>query len=330
MSAQGARIIPLPHRTASTGHPVAGRASISSLPEGLVVDGVEPALEPDSNPALESRLAEAVKLFEAGRSTEAAKMLEDVLRAEPGKAEALFTLGCIRHAEGSLSSAAALYTRAAEAAPGAWQPLYNHALLLESQGRTADATQCLIRAVAVAPSQTEPLLRLAQLAEASGSIPEARYWLLRLTEAEPAHGEGFLRLGLLELRQGRYAEAIPSFQSALAAESDSSAPAAYHLGLCYLSLGARAEARAAFEASVSREPSSPDSLLALASLALGDDDLETAEECERAIRALGQVPPALSLRLAAALQEAGDLELAKCHFRRAVLADPSLASGYFS
>lgn len=328
MSAQPARVIPLPQKAAPAA--AAGvRYTTPLAPESFRIEGVA-AHTPTERPtaAVESLLAEALDALEKGESADAARLLEQSLRNSPEHTETLLTLGYLRHQQGDLDAASELYRRAALSDTSAWQPRFNQALILETQGETAEAISMLTHACAIAPNEPAPLFRLAWLLEASGCDAEALYWYRRTTEVHAGHFEAWLRMGLLQLRMGRCSAAIESLERAMD-DQTFAAEAAYHIGLCHLNLAQPESAQHAFEAACAADPTATDSLLALAALALQQGDLDAAERHDRAVRAQGTVSAPLSLRLAQAWQDCGEDELARLHFRRAVLADPSLALGYF-
>jgi tetratricopeptide (TPR) repeat protein len=225
--------------------------------------------------------------------------------------------------DGDKARAALLCAEAAKADPGAWEPLYNQALLLEDDGKIDEAILLLRHACSVAQDEARPALRLAYLLEGTGREQEARYWYARSLEDDRSQSAGWLRLGMLEMKYGRWTEALPCLEQAFGAQPE----AAYPLGLCNAMLGRLDEAVAALQEAPQEDPMV---LLALAALALERDDPEAAEQCERTLRGQGQVNGALSYRLALAWQEREEHDLARIHYRRAVLADPALADGYFA
>ncbi|MBI5282032.1 MAG: tetratricopeptide repeat protein [Candidatus Solibacter usitatus] len=224
---------------------------------------------------------------------------------------------------GDREQAAALCAEAVRADPAAWEPRYNEALLLEDRGQVEESITGLKYACALAPDEAAPALRLAYLLEGTGRDAEAGFWYGRALALDGSQTAGWLRLGLLEMRKSRWQAALPCLKKAAERE-----PAAgYPLGLCHAMIGQLEEAVDALR----RAPQDdPQVLTALAALALEGGDLEAAEQFERVLRAVGDVPAELSYRLALVWQDRGEEEAARTHYRRAVQGEPALASGYFA
>ncbi|MBI5083297.1 MAG: tetratricopeptide repeat protein [Acidobacteria bacterium] len=224
---------------------------------------------------------------------------------------------------GDQEQAEMLCAEAIRVDPAAWEPRYNTALILEDRGHVEEAIVELKYVCALAPGEADPLLRLAYLLEGTGREAEARFWYGRALDLDASQSTGWLRLGLLEMRKSRWQEALPCLKKAFEREPS----ACYHLGLCQAMLGQLAEA----VDTLGRAPQGdPQVLIALVALLLERGDLESAEQTERKLRAAGSVPAELSYRLALAWQDRGDEEMARTHYRRAVLSEPALASGYFA
>lgn len=323
MSAQPARVIPLPHRPSS-------RPSHGAPLESFQLEGITPATTtPAPTSATDALFAESVEALERDEPAKAARLLTAILQSEPTNAEALLALGSIQHTSGDSVAAAESYRRAAAADPAGWQPLYNHALLCETCGEPAAAMALLHHAIALAPQEALPQARLAALLDSDSQQSEARIWWKRAVSSNSSLHGAWLQLGLLELRRGRLADAATALQSALGGEREA-AEAAYHLGLAHIGMGAPQEAAKAFSEAVRRNPSDADAHAALASLALDTGDLDTADRHERAGRMIQPTPAALSFRLAQAWSERGESELAQAHYKRAVQSDSSMATGYFA
>jgi len=323
MSAQPARVIPLPHRPSH-------RHSPGAPLESFQLEGI-PSLAPAHGPGIASDalLSEALEALERDQPAEAARRLAGILQHEPENAEALLALGSIQHMHGDTIAAAGSYRRAAAADPEGWQPLYNYALLRETAGETDEAIALLHHAIALAPLEAAPQFRLALLLEGSGAQAEAHVWWKRTVSSDPACTAAWLRLGLLELRLGRLLDAVAALENALGGEEEA-ADAAYHLALAHIGLGAALPAFEALEVAIRHDSNAVDAHSAMVGLALDSGDLKRAERHERALRALAPPPAELSFRLAQAWALHGELELSREHYRRAIASDSALASGYFA
>src|SRR6185503_1524354 len=86
-----------------------------------------------------SGLAEALKLHQAGRLSEAERMYRDVLLREPENADALHLLGVLNAQRGDPAVALSLIEKAIAAAPGNPIHLYNRGNALRDLVRLDDA-----------------------------------------------------------------------------------------------------------------------------------------------------------------------------------------------
>jgi tetratricopeptide (TPR) repeat protein len=97
----------------------------------------------------------------AGKLADAARIYEEVLRAEPANFDALHALGIIRYQTGEVADAERLISAAAQARPTAHDAHYNRACLLQKLGRPNDALAAFDRAIAIKPDYIEALVNRA-------------------------------------------------------------------------------------------------------------------------------------------------------------------------
>jgi len=322
VSAQPARVIPLPHRPSH-------RTPLGTPLESFALEGIGSVPDANECTADEPSLSDALEALGRDEQAEAARRLAGTLQTEPGNAEALLALGAIQHTRGDATAASESYRRATVADPASWRPLYNEALLREAAGASGEAIALLYHAIALAPLEAAPQFRLALMLESGGQDAEARVWWKRTVSSDPSLTSAWLRLGLLELRGGRLPDAAIALENALGGDQEA-ADAAYHLALAHIGMGAAQEAFKALAEALHHDPNAADAHAALVGLALDSDDLDRAERHEHALRALEPTPAVLSLRLAQAWAMRGELELAQEHYKRAVQSDSSLAVGYFA
>lgn len=161
-----------------------------------------------------SRLALASVLTGSGRSAEAVTLLEDLLRIDPGHAEALARIGAVRATD-----------------PAAARPYLEEAVRLQPQRvdylvqlgvcylrlgdhRRAEAT--LRRGLELAPDDRDLLNNLSVVLTLEERHAEAEATLRELLAADPLFAEARNNLSLCLLYQGRTAEAEAEARRALA------------------------------------------------------------------------------------------------------------------
>jgi Flp pilus assembly protein TadD len=273
-------------------------------------------------------LQRALNAIHSGQYADAQQELERLLKAEEGCGEAWFYLGCLEQRRLNADGARNCYEQARQRLPLAWQPLFNLALVALEQRQTTEARQLLERAALLASDVVEVRWRLAVVCEEAGDLDEARYWYEAVAGLDPEHAGARFRLGMLALSRGELETATTHLQGCQSGHPDA-AVAAYNLGLCHFKASRWREARVCFERAHMADPTAVEYLLALAVLALSQQDLDRAERHERELREGGAETADLCFNLARAWLERGQPERARRLFRQAVIQEPSLASGYF-
>ncbi len=196
-------------------------------------------------------------------------------RRGPGSAEASFYLACVEHRRRNFGQARKWYEQTIRLAPLAWQPLFNLALIAAEERNDAEARLLLERAALLGSEVAEVRWHLAILCERSGDELEARHWYESVLLLDPEHAAP-IPVGMLALRTGDTDLATIHLESCQAGHPDA-ALAAYHLGLCHFHSTRWKEARSALDRAHQAQPTCPEFLFALATLALAENDLERAE-----------------------------------------------------
>jgi len=333
-------------------------------------------------------LREAMALHRAGRMREADRQYANVLRAEPSNAKALRLRGILARdagdfdhslrllrkaaetddsdpepaAELGLSYLAAGYLQLAEAAfrtalardADSRKALANLGALLQYRGHIEAAIGCYRRVLALDPDDLEVRCNLANTLVEAGRGDEALAECDTVIAAAPlAHGPGRPELlatrGAVLCGLGRYADALPVFETALAAGPDDMA--LINLGLACQELGQTTDALAALATAMRVNPDNARAVADLTALlsaeGRGDEALAQSEEFLRrhpgerlvlaaqaiALREAGRVDEARALIDLEGLVQVGELPLPRGYpslaaFNAAlatvVLADPSL------
>ena len=249
-------------------------------------------------------------------------------------------LAMLFHAHGFLEAAASSYSRAQTLAPreARWRRLDAHRAA--EAGEEGEALERASRAIELDPGSVAARTALAQLELRRARFEEARKHFRAALEREPDSFTALRGMGTLEFRTGNFAEAVRFLEQALAVES-SDPNVHYTAALAFARLGETRRADehlAASRRGPARRPAiePPAEILALrgrgvrAALAAGTELFERGRYDE-AVAALEQAVAAepgsadVQNALAAALEQAGDLERAQHHYEEAVSLEPTLA-----
>lgn len=161
-----------------------------------------------------SRLALAALLTGSGREGEAVALLEDLLRIDPGHAEALARIGAVRAADPAaarpyLEEAVRLQPRRVE-----YLQQLGVCYLRLGDHRRAEAT--LRRGLELTPNDRDLVNNLTVVLTLEARYAEAEAALRGLLETDPAFAEARNNLALCLLYQGRAAEAEAEVRRSLA------------------------------------------------------------------------------------------------------------------
>ena len=243
--------------------------------------------------AVEGALAAALAHHSANRSAEAAALYQEILRAQPGHADALHLFG----------------------------------VLNAQAGRLEEAVKLLKKAVRRAPHRAEFLSDLGNALGALGLYSESITASRRAVGLEPRNVDIRYNLGNALRAAGRPAAAAEAYRRALAIRVDH-LPAQSHLGLVLLELGEHTEAVRALARAVEIAPDSAEAESNLANALRELGELERAEDHLR--RAVGLKPDyaAAHCNLGNVLQDLHRLEAAIDAYRRAIELDPDYATAH--
>jgi protein O-GlcNAc transferase len=158
----------------------------------------------------------AARLHKAGRLQEAEAAYRQLLRLQPGHADALANFGALLRKTGRFDEAVKTLERAVQVRPGhtaAWSNLSN---LYRDIGRLKDALDAGYRAIGLAPSDAVALGNLGNALFHANRFDEAKSILQRSLAADPQHATAWINLGNVHQRQCRIDEAIKCYEKALA------------------------------------------------------------------------------------------------------------------
>jgi tetratricopeptide (TPR) repeat protein len=238
-------------------------------------------------------LAEAARLLDEGRSRDAVAPLERALAADPGVGVAWRMLGDIRLVAGDVATAQAAYDR-------------------------------MLRAVVPDPQLRRPALDLAE-----GRLVAARDALRAILQREPANLAAAHLLGEVLAREGDLGAAEPLLANVVAA-----APGFHLARLAYVlvlqRVGKTAEALAAIELLLAREPRHNRARMARAALLTELGDYGAAADVTAAVLTDFPDQPNGWLVYGAGLRTLGRTDTAVAAWRRALELDPGTAEAWWS
>ncbi|MGD0347939.1 MAG: tetratricopeptide repeat protein [Terracidiphilus sp.] len=224
--------------------------------------------------ALHPRLAEGefaagFALARLGRQKEAETRYRRAIAARPDFAAAWINLGSLLREQGQDVYAESALHRALELRPDLVSGWVNLAVLERERCRPEAAEGYLRKAFALNPSQVETLVAWCQFRVAERDLAAAWGWLRWALARNPDFDEAVNLHGILLHLEGRFAEAVATFQRA---EALGNRAAASNRGNSLLDLDRMEEALAAHEVAVDRDPASAGAKynLALTQLRLGD------------------------------------------------------------
>jgi tetratricopeptide (TPR) repeat protein len=208
--------------------------AVACLAGSALTDPVVVAKAHQAHTRTRFRLASSFR--DAGRLEESVQMFEDLLRFDPGCAEAHGQLGAIRSRTGDLEKAVTHCQQALqlnERMPAVHNTLGN---LLGRQGKLAEAQVNFERAIRLQPDFVEAHQNLGTLLASQGEFAAAEQHLLRAIELEPNLAETHNNLGSLYVATNRIAKAAQQY--ALAIQLDPNyADAHNNLGTLYARRG---------------------------------------------------------------------------------------------
>jgi tetratricopeptide (TPR) repeat protein len=299
-------------------------------------------------------LTVAVKHHQAGELQLAEQIYQQVLRADPGHADALHLLGVMAHqvgnhdlaverirraiasnphtaafhsnlgsaynALGRLDEAVASYHRALEIEPGFAQAHNNLGNTLKNQGKLDDAVASYGRALQIAPDYAEACNNLGNALRELGKLDEALTSYQRALQIAPNYPEAYNNWGNALRDLGKLDEAEASYRRALQIKPDY-ADAFGNLAGLYERLNRLEEATATADEGLRVSPHHP--LVNLAVAKCQERERRYQEAIDRLVRIRpfarpeSDVAKEISFQLAQLYDRAGDPPKAFDHFTEA-------------
>ena len=228
-------------------------------------------------------LQNAWRLHQAGQFDQAARLYNEVLRADPRHLGALQMLGYLHFQKGELADADRLMQRALKLNPNSVDILYNRGCVQQAMERPKDALAAFDRALALKPDYAPAMVNrgnvLAQLGRFADALASYDLALVMM----PASGELLLNRGNALFEMGRFREALQSYEQAIAKEPQQ--PLLWNnRGNALAELGRAQDAVASFTRAIALVPNDPDCYVSRAGqLAKLDRTADALSDYEKAI-----------------------------------------------
>jgi len=277
----------------------------------------------------ESLLLEARDDFFRGRTLlfdkkfpEAATLLEQAVRMDPGAAYGYNALGIAYLEQAQFEKAIPAFRDAARLAQHWSYPLHNEALAFVETGDSKSAIRAYQQAIRLTPQYSYLPYNLGLVYQRLNRRKEAEASYRKAMELAPDSAEPYNALGTLQASEGKRSEAEASYRRALEKKPDL-LPARHNLALLLAKeKGREQEAIDFWRANLRQSPDYLPSHLSLAGFLADRGDNAGAIEEYRAVVALRPEYIAARVALARLLAKAGDAESAVKELRQAAASNP--------
>jgi tetratricopeptide (TPR) repeat protein len=211
------------------------------------------------------RLLSAQVHLAAGQTTEAERILRDLVASDASQLDAYDLLGQIYVANGQIDRALTEYRALCARSDPSASALTMIGLLEDARGEQAAARASYEAALAADPAAATAANNLAWIYAEQGRLDDALRLATTAERALQRRPEPADTLGWVYYRKGLCARAIEAFEKAIARAPDR-ALYHYHLGLARLKEGQQAEGRAAVQRALALGLSTVDAAAAKAAL----------------------------------------------------------------
>lgn len=165
-------------------------------------------------------LADAEKVFEAGRFDEAAQLALRHVRAHPDEPRGIFLLGNIAMSMTALQAAEKFFRQALSRDPGNREIERGLASSLRQQDRLSEALELFERIIATGPDDPEIRAIMALILDKLGRTEDAETMLARLVESHPRNPAYWISYGHNLRAGGKTDEAIQAYRSAITVDPE--------------------------------------------------------------------------------------------------------------
>lgn len=285
-----------------------------------------------ANPAFASDLRaltieDAVAAHRAGRLTEAERVYQAIVEANPRHFDALHLLGVVWTQQARYDEAVAVISRALKRNPRSFDAHYNLGNALNALGRHKDAAASFRRALELNPKHPLANNNLGVALQDSGRTGDAIAAFRRALAVDANYAEAHFNLARALASQGRYDDAVAGYRRALTLKPDY-IDAYINLGAVLEALTDYGEAAECLRRALSLRPDSVEALnnLSIVLRALAQYD-ESIKCLERALSINPQFAEAHN-NLANVLKDARRYDEAVLHYRQAISINADYAEAW--
>ncbi|MGB5589539.1 MAG: tetratricopeptide repeat protein [Gammaproteobacteria bacterium] len=248
----------------------------------------------------------------------------DVLKREPGHADALHCLGNIDARQGQLEDAERLIRRAIQLDPLKATFINSLGNLLKARGRLDDAAAMYRQTIQLEPEFAMAHSNLGETLLRQGNPEDAIPLFAKALEINPNLAGAYDNLGRAFNNMGRLAEAADAFRRAVLIRPEF-AVAYDHLGHVLRAMGEMEEARDAFEHAVAIDPGFASARRNLATILMSQGDVEEGiREFESALQlSPGHIDTLINLGIA--YHTGRNFKKSAVCYRQALQLDPDNA-----
>jgi arylsulfatase A-like enzyme/Tfp pilus assembly protein PilF len=209
--------------------------------------------DPKDKIPLLQELQRAQGMRDAGRLEEAAHLLEELARRDPGSPEVPFNLASVYFRLKNYDAAIAADRRVLELNPNYAIAVLDLALAYQAAGRTDEAIAGFQRTLELLPENVKALLNLAEIHYTRGERQKAFDYYQRAAKVVPRLALVQVNLGTLAMEMNRLDVAEASLREAVKL-GDSRPSLHYNLGVIAEQRGQRSEAAREYRAEVASHP----------------------------------------------------------------------------
>lgn len=206
---------------------------------------------------VQTMLADAMHLGRAGQGDAAARLLHDVLAADPDQCDALQLLGMLARGHGDHAAAADLFRTSLRANPHQPHVLNNLGNALVDLGRHEEAIAAYREALRQQPGYHDAGVNLCNALLGRGETREACALLKTAVRQTPRDGKAWALLGRALRAEGRLDEAVAALRTALELRPGH-VPTKHNLAVALRLVGRPDQALALLRECAAADPGSPE------------------------------------------------------------------------
>jgi protein O-GlcNAc transferase len=276
-----------------------------------------------------SELNQALAHHQAGRLKEAEGLYREILRAQPGNADALHLLGMLTAQGGHCEAAAGLIERAIQINPKVAE--YHNSLgeTRRALGQGEGAISAYRQALALKPDYVAARYNLGNALQAQGDLKGAIAAYRRVLALSPDDVAAHNNLGVALGAQQKYAEAVTHLERARALDPHS-AEICFNLGNTLTTSSGPSQAIAAYRDAIALQPDYPEAYNGLGTVLELEGTLDEAIAAYRRAIALKPEYAEAFCNLGSALHKEGKPDLAIACYERAIALNPDKAEAAYS